>query len=91
MCLLHHTDDARNGCLLAGLPGPEAQDSLLEHRSCQHLRTTLFQHRGRLTRNHTLVDIGSVGCHETGSLPHLAINRQALAGSYLQQVAIGNG
>ena len=89
--LLNHSDDVRQGGVLANLLGSHAELSLTWNGAGQHGVACLFHRRSRFAADHRFIYIGSIGSHETLCLGNHAIHRNLLAGSYLYHVAYLNG
>ncbi len=89
--LLHHTDNLRQGGLLAYLLGTHAELALARDGSCQHLVAHPLGGRSWLARYHRLIHIGGIGGHKALGLCHRAIHGNLLSGTHLDDVAIGDG
>ena len=68
------------------LTGTHTELSLTRYRSGQYLCPLLLLCRGRLSRNHTLVDVCGICRHEAFRRYNLTVNRHFLAGTYLQDI-----
>ena len=89
--LFHHLYDLCQGGVGAGFLRPHPQPSLTDDGACQHVAAGLLEGRGGLAGDHRLIDVGAVGSHETAGPSHRAIDRDAVAGLHLHDVATRDG
>ena len=81
LCLLNHSDDVCKHGLLSHFLSAEAECSLFDDGTCQHLVACLFLNGNGFTGYHRFIDVSVYSTY------HKTVNRYFLAWAYLDGIA----